>query len=69
MASLNDHKILKEQVVTIVRALHGLRDALVELSLALHDYQFYAESNRCKGTAAQLSDQCINKARNSRGQV
>lgn len=46
----------------VVQGLEDLRDALVHLSLALHDYQFalYAHEN---DAAALLKDQLLEQAR------
>lgn len=55
-----------ESLVRIVDALNAMRDALVVLSLALHDYKFDLDSPE-REQLDQLSQELIDKAKRVKG--
>ena len=62
MANHKDHQTPRVTLADTVDALNRMRDLLVELSLALHDYQFHLES-KTGNAVAQRAAQYIDQAR------
>jgi hypothetical protein len=62
MANHKDHQTPRVTLADTVDALNRMRDLLVELSLALQDYQFHLEP-KTGSAVARRAAQCIDHAR------